>query len=61
MDLGVGMIGNALGSVPNSGPDAHVTCKAYNNALALCSSWAQALMCSAYPWSDVLGYKCAFE
>lgn len=57
-DLGLSMMGNALGM---NGAYQDVTCAAYEQSLALCKYWSKAKMCSAYPWSDLVPYKCDFE
>ncbi len=57
-DLGLSMMGNALGM---NSAFQDVTCAAYEQSLALCKYWGKAKMCSAYPWSDLVPYKCDFE
>lgn len=58
LDLGVSMLGNALGSNSNNND---VTCDSYQQTLAFCAYWPKAKMCYTYPWSDQVQYKCQFE
>ena len=57
-DLGISMMGNALGL--NSAYN-DITCAAYEQMLPFCTYWSKAKMCDAYPFSELQPYKCDFE